>query len=400
MNRENGLVPTAANVDAALGQAPLRVIQVDSVDSLRAALAQSDGNPIVPWGGGAGQLTGLPCKAPPVIIDLRPFCGIIEHDIEDMTISVKPGTRLIDLQAHLSEHNQFLPVDPSYPVVTTIGGMVAAAASGYLATGYGTVRDLLIGLEAIDTSGNLIHGGGRVVKNVTGYDLPKLMTGSNGQLAILSKLTFRAMPRPEARASVVATGPAAALIGWMIDLRPPMDPVSAVILCRPDETTDYGTLSFHGATEAVAAAAFGAASSNRTGVTAQAYEGEYLPDPIEGNLVIRIQTQPSTTTVVLSDLRETILSVKGTITVLPLSGRLGISWIEPPGDASQLVSNIVECCKRHCASWFIDESPISLRTDHWCGPPATDSVSKLNAGIRSAFDPDGKLNAERFGLGQ
>ena len=399
MNRENGLVPTPANVEAALGHAPLRVIQVDSVESLQAALVQADGNPVIPWGGGAGQLSGLPCAAAPVVIDLRPFAGIIEHDIEDMTISVKPGTRLIDLQAHLAEHNQFLPVDPSYPVVTTIGGMVAAAASGYLAAGYGTVRDLLIGLEAIDTSGNLIHGGGRVVKNVTGYDLPKLMTGSNGQLAILTKLTFRVMPRPEARASVVATGLATALIGWMIDLRPPMDPVSAVILCRPDEATDYGTLSFHGATEAVTAAAFGAAASIRPDVTAQAYEGEYLPDPIEGNLVIRIQTLPSTTAAVISEVRETILSAKGTITVLPLSGRIGISWSDIPEDASILVSFVVECCTRHGASWFLDEAPVSLRAEQWCGPRAADSVSKLNAGIRGAFDPDGKLNAGRFGSG-
>ncbi|MEY3601213.1 MAG: hypothetical protein RL169_457 [Armatimonadota bacterium] len=399
MNRENGLVPTPANVEAALGHSPLRVIQVDSVESLQAALVQADGNPIVPWGGGAGQLSGGPCTSAPVVIDLRPFAGIIEHDIEDMTISVKPGTRLIDLQAHLAEHNQFLPVDPSYPVVTTIGGMVAAAASGYLATGYGTVRDLLIGLEAIDTSGNMIHGGGRVVKNVTGYDLPKLMTGSNGQLAILTKLTFRVMPRPEARASVVATGLATALIGWMIDLRPPMDPVSAVILCRPDESTDYGTLSFHGATEAVTAAAFGAAASIRPDVTAQAYEGEYLPDPIEGNLVIRIQTLPSTTAAVISDIRETILSAKGTITVLPISGRIGISWSDLPGDASILVSSVVECCTRLGASWFLDEAPVSLRAEHWCGPRAADSVSKLNAGIRGAFDPDGQLNAGRFGSG-
>lgn len=399
MHRENGLVPTQANVEAALGQAPLRVIQVDSVESLLEALAQADDSPIVPWGGGAGQLSGLPSTEAPVVIDLRPFAGVIEHDIDDMTISVKPGTRLIDLQAHLAEHNQFLPVDPSYPVVTTIGGMVAAAASGYLASGYGTVRDLLIGVEAIDSTGNLVHGGGRVVKNVTGYDLPKLMTGSNGQLAIFTKLTFRVMPRPEAKSSVVASGAASSLISWMIDLRPPMDPVSAVILCRPDVPTDYGTLTFHGATEAVTASAFSAAASIRPDVTAQAYEGEYLPDPIEGNLVIRIQTLPSTTIAVISDIREPILSAKGTITVLPLAGRIGISWTDVPENAAILVSTIIDICSRHGVAWFLDETPVSLRAECWCGPRVTDSVAQLNAGVRAAFDPNGKLNAGRFGLG-
>jgi glycolate oxidase FAD binding subunit len=399
MNRENGLVPTPANIEAALGHTPLRVIQVDSSDTLQVALAQADDNPIVPWGGGAGQLSGVPCSSAPIVIDLRPFAGVIEHDVDDMTISVKPGTRLIDLQAHLAEHNQYLPIDPAYPVVTTIGGMVAAAASGYLTSGYGTVRDLLIGLEAIDTTGNLIHGGGRVVKNVTGYDLPKLLTGSNGQLAILTKLTFRVMPKPEARASVVATGSASSLISWMIDLRPAMDPVSAVVLCRPNELTDYGTMTFHGASEAVTASAFGAASTVRPDVSAQGYEGEYLPDPIEGNLVLRIQTLPSETAGMVDELRKDILASGGTLTVLPLTGRIGCSWADVPEDAADLIRIVVDSCSAHGASWFVDEAPIALRTDAWCGPRVADSVINLNAGIRRAFDPDSRLNADRFGPG-
>jgi len=397
MNRENGLVPTPANVEAALGFPPVRVIQVDSFESLKAALAQSDDHPVVPWGGGAGQLSGMPCSGAPIVIDLRPFAGVIEHDVEDMTISVKPGTRLIDLQAHLSEHNQYLPIDPAYPVVTTIGGMVAVAASGYLTSGYGTVRDLLIGLEAIDTSGNLIHGGGRVVKNVTGYDLPKLLTGSNGQLAILTKLTFRVMPKPDARASVVVTGKAAAQIAWMIDLRPPMDPVSAVVVCRPNEANDYGTITFHGAAEAVTASAFSAASTTRTDISAQAYEGEYLPDPIEGSLVMRVQALPSLMSPIVDKLRDTVFASGGTITVLPLTGRIGFSWSDVPDDASQLIRKVVESSVAFGASWFIDEAPIELRTEAWCGPRSSDSVLKLIAGIRGAFDPDARLNAGRFG---
>ncbi len=399
MNRENGLVPTPSNVEDALGHAPVRVIQVDSLESLQAALVQAEDNPVVPWGGGAGQLSGLPCSKPPVVIDLRPFNGVVEHDIDDMTISVKSGTRLIDLQVLLAEHNQYLPIDPCYPVVTTIGGMVAAAASGYLSTGYGTVRDLLIGVEAVDMAGNLIHGGGRVVKNVTGYDLPKLLTGSNGQLAIFTKLTFRVMPKPEARASVVASGAASLLIGWMIDLRPAMDPVSAVILCRPGEATDYGTITFHGATEAVTAAAFGAATTARTDVSAQAFEGEYLPDPIEGNLIIRLQTLPSVTAEIVAKLRESVLAVGGTITILPLTGRIGLSWPVVPDNAAELIDFVASCSASFGASWFIDEAPIELRSAAWCGPPATDIAIQLNAGIRSAFDPDGRLNSGRFAPG-
>lgn len=399
MNRENGLVPTNGNIEAALGHPPVRVIQVDSIESLKAAFVQANGNPIVPWGGGAGQLSGTPCASAPVVIDLRPFAGILEHDIEDMTVSVKPGTRLIDLQAHLAEHGQFLPVDPSYPVATTIGGLVASGASGYLATGYGTVRDLLIGVEALDTLGNLIHGGGRVVKNVTGYDIPKLMTGSNGQLAILTKLTFRVMPKPEAKASVVAAGTAPSLIAWIIELRPPMDPVAAVVLCRPDEANDYGSLTFHGASEAVTASAFSAATSVRPDVTAQAYEGEYLPNPVEGDLIIRIQTLPSMTAAIVSRIRESVLLSNGTITVLPLVGRIGITWADIPEEAGALVAAVIDACSLYGASWYLDEAPLSLRTQRWCGPEMVASVSALNDGIRLGFDPSGTLNAGRFGSG-
>jgi glycolate oxidase FAD binding subunit len=314
-----------------------------------------------------------------------------------MTVSVKPGTRLIDLQAQLADHNQFLPIDPAYPVVTTIGGMVASAASGYLTNGYGTVRDLLIGLEVLDTSGHHLRGGGKVVKNVTGYDLPKLLTGSNGQLGIFTKLTFRVMPKPEARASVVATGVASSLINWMIELRAPMDPVASVIVCKPSESTDYGTMTFHGATEAVTAAAFSAATITRTDVSAQAYEGEYLPDPIEGNLVVRVQALPTALSGLVEAVRQVVLASGGTITILPLTGRLGIAWSEVPEGAEQLVSRIAENTTKVGGSWFLDEAPIALRTVQWCGPKIPASTVTLNTGIRAAFDPVCKLNASRFG---
>jgi hypothetical protein len=185
----------------------------------------------------------------------------------------------------------------------------------------------------------------------------------------------------------------------MIDLRPAMDPVSAVILCRPGEATDYGTITFHGATEAVTAAAFGAATTARTDVSAQAFEGEYLPDPIEGNLIIRLQTLPSVTADIVAKLRESVLAAGGTITILPLTGRIGFSWPVVPDNAAELIDSVATCSASFGASWFIDEAPIELRSAAWCGPPATDSAIHLNAGIRSAFDPDGRLNSGRFAPG-
>jgi hypothetical protein len=83
--------------------------------------------------------------------------------------------------------------------------------------------------------------------------------------------------------------------------------------------------------------------------------------------------------------------------VLPLTGRIGFSWSDVPDDSADVIRKVVESSIALGASWFIDEAPIELRTDAWCGPRSSDSVLKLNAGVRGAFDPDARLNAGRFG---
>jgi hypothetical protein len=102
---------------------------------------------------------------------------------------------------------------------------------------------------------------------------------------------------------------------------------------------------------------------------------------------------------IVAKLRDSILASGGTITILPLTGRIGLSWSVVPESAAQLINAVAACSQSFGASWYIDESPIELRSDAWCGPPAADSSIKLNAGIRSAFDPDGRLNSGRFAPG-
>jgi hypothetical protein len=131
----------------------------------------------------------------------------------------------------------------------------------------------------------------------------------------------------------------------------------------------------------------------------KSFEGEYLPDPIEGNLIIRLQTLPSVTADIVAKLRESVLAAGGTITILPLTGRIGLSWPIVPDNAAELIDSVAKCSALFGASWFIDEAPIELRSAAWCGPPATVSAIHLNAGIRSAFDPDGRLNSGRFAPG-
>jgi glycolate oxidase FAD binding subunit len=141
-----------------------------------------------------------------LVVSTQNLNRIIEHAVGDLTVTVEAGTTLAQLQETLAKTNQFLPLDPSYPEEATIGGIVATADTGSWRQRYGSVRDLLIGLSFVRADGEIAKAGGRVVKNVAGYDLMKLFTGSYGSLGILSALTFRVYPLPETSKTLVITG--------------------------------------------------------------------------------------------------------------------------------------------------------------------------------------------------
>lgn len=130
-------------------------------------------------------------------VSLRRMASVVAYEPDDMTVTTEAGLTLADLNAHMAEHRQRLPVDPAWPARTTLGALAGAAQAGPLRLSEGTVRDLLIGIRFVGHGGRIVHGGGRVVKNVAGYDLMKVMTGSFGTLGILTELTFKVRPMPE-----------------------------------------------------------------------------------------------------------------------------------------------------------------------------------------------------------
>ena len=130
--------------------------------------------------------------------DLRHLSRIIEYTPEDMTVTVEAGAALEKLQQHLATHNQWLPVDPPNASALTIGTLLATNASGPRRFGYGTIRDHLIGLKVVIGDGSVVKSGGKVVKNVAGYDLMKLFIGSRGTLGIIVEATFKVLPKSTA----------------------------------------------------------------------------------------------------------------------------------------------------------------------------------------------------------
>ncbi|WP_404787470.1 FAD-binding oxidoreductase [Altericista sp. CCNU0014] len=158
----------------------------------------------------AGQGTklgwGMPAKRIDLAICTRRLSLLVDHAVGDMTVTAQAGMTFGQLQAILAKHDQWLPLDPVYPDRATLGGILATRDAGSLRHRYGGVRDLCLGLTFARADGQVAKAGGRVVKNVAGYDLMKLFAGSFGTLGIVTELTLRTYPLPERSGTVLVRG--------------------------------------------------------------------------------------------------------------------------------------------------------------------------------------------------
>ncbi len=142
-----------------------------------------------------------------ILLSLENYQGTIEHTVGDMTLTVKSGTPFQKLQDFLAEHQQKIPLDPAQSGKATIGGVIAANDSGPKRLGYGSARDMVIGLKMIYPDGTIIRSGGKTVKNVAGYDMNKLFIGSMGTLGVISEVTLKLRPLPKYESLVLISFP-------------------------------------------------------------------------------------------------------------------------------------------------------------------------------------------------
>ncbi|MBI3636845.1 MAG: FAD-binding oxidoreductase [Candidatus Rokubacteria bacterium] len=181
------------------GRTPDAAVFPGSADEVRAvveAAAASD-TPIVPWGGGTAALAGTPAARSGIVLGLRRLARLVEHEPGDLTATAEAGITIAELGRALRARGQWLSLDPPDRERATLGGVIAANASGPRRHLYGTLRDLLIGVTVVTADGAVVRGGGKVVKNVAGYDLPKLFIGAWGTLGIVVEATVRLHPLPE-----------------------------------------------------------------------------------------------------------------------------------------------------------------------------------------------------------
>jgi glycolate dehydrogenase FAD-binding subunit len=199
----------AATVDDAVsGALPQFVAEPNDELQLAAvlSLANDAGMTVAPRGGGTKLDWGSPPKKADIILSTARLNRIVEHAWADLTVTVEAGCRLHSLQKTLAQHGQRLAFDGLWPERATIGGVLSTNDSGALRLRFGALRDLIIGVTIALPDGTLASSGGKVVKNVAGYDLPKLVTGAFGTLGVITRAVFRLHPLPRTAKTFSFTG--------------------------------------------------------------------------------------------------------------------------------------------------------------------------------------------------
>src|SRR5712692_8269779 len=194
----NEHVRPATAADAVAGVQPKLVIEPGTEKELaeELRLANEAGLGVIPRGGGTKLGWGNSPARADLILSTARLAEIIEHAWADLTVTVEAGCTIQRLQEMLAQHGQRLALDVLWPERATIGGVLSTNDSGALRLRFGALRDLIIGATIALPDGTLASSGGKVVKNVAGYDLPKLVTGALGTLGVITRAVFRLHPLP------------------------------------------------------------------------------------------------------------------------------------------------------------------------------------------------------------
>ena len=211
-------VRPARPADAVDGVQPIAVIAPADAQQVAVVLrcCSQSGLAVAPRGGGTKLALGNRPSRLDFILSTERLNSLVEHAHDDLSATVEAGCTIAHLQAALAARGQRLAADPLQPDCATVGGIVATAESGSFRTRYGALRDLVLGLELALPDGNLLRAGGKVVKNVAGYDLTRLSIGSLGTLGVITRVIFRLHPIAVATATLTATMPSTGTMAQLV----------------------------------------------------------------------------------------------------------------------------------------------------------------------------------------
>ena len=355
-----------------------------SVDDLAAALRESSGTVRV-RGSGTKWSWGATAPDPDTVFDMTAMNRLVEHAAGDLVVTAQAGARLSDVQASLGEAGQWLALDPP-EADATIGGVVATASSGPRRLRFGTPRDLLIGITVVLADGTIAHSGGKVVKNVAGYDLGKLFTGSFGTLGVIAECTFRLHPvAPARRVVTVALADPGPLVTEI--LRSALEPVAL----------EWAGERLYAVFETVEAAVESQSRSLVSlaggGQVTDRLPAEFGARPwAPGDIGLKVTHRLSSLSAVVDVVRRQLPGCR--LTAHAGSGVLHVGVGNNATDIAVAVGQLRRDVAAHDGSVVVVEAPPDVKDslDVW-GPVRGIEVMRR---VKEQFDPDGRMSPGRF----
>jgi glycolate oxidase FAD binding subunit len=395
---------------------------------------------VIPTGGCSKLGIGSPPARYDIALDLSRMNRVLAYDPNDLTLGVQPGVQIRDLSRALAEEKQFLPLTVPFEDRATIGGIAASNSSSPLRHAYGALRDFCLGMEFVTGEGKPAKSGGRVVKNVTGYDLHKLLIGSLGTLGVITRVNFRTFPMPQAQGSFVASFPSAetafdfcravshsVLTPQMVEVANPgtaalifsgefsarLEPRTWTVIVsaagQPAVVSRYER-EFGQLAGAASADDFLALTADEARSTlAQIREFPRLMLERDSSaLIFRVNTVPGAMAALAGKLR--VVAAQGELDFVSLSRASGIQYAAflPPAENSATLESLARVIVevfRACgqpemqASVMLEWCPAELKTSAeivW-GPPRPDF--ELMRRVKHSFDPQNVLAPGRFAGG-
>ena len=396
--------------DAILGVAPRLAIEPatleEAAEAMRALAA--DRLAVAFLGGGTDLGLGTPPARLDAVLRTRRLARVREHAPSDQIVAVEAGMTLAALQRHLAPHGQRLALDPPLPEEATVGGIVAANAFGPRRARFGPVRDLVIGVTVVRADGTVARGGGKVVKNVAGFDLPRLLCGSLGTLGLVAEVVFRLHPLPEASATVAIPGlaPEAVRAATLAALEARLEPVAVAAL--PDGERFRLAVRFEGFGPGVRdqverLLALPAAAGGREvleGKDEAALWAGHDALVRAGDVRVKAAFLPSGLAAAAAALRPLAAALgRGALVLHPTLGIAVLSGAlaEPARAAAALEAARVALRPRN-GSAVLAAAPPALRAlaDPWGAPPPALEIMRR---LKGELDPDARLAPGRFAGG-
>jgi glycolate oxidase FAD binding subunit len=399
-----------------------KVLAVRDADDIRDAIAAANAGKTtlaIRGGGSKARIGGT--AAAEAEIDLSALSGIVDYDPAELVLTANAATRLTDVAALLDGHGQMLGFEPmDYGPLfganegsATIGGTIAANCSGPRRFAGGAARDHFLGFEAVSGRGEIFKGGAKVVKNVTGYDLPKLLAGSWGSLAVLTRVTVRIIPQPRQVATLVLSG---------LSDRDAANAMAAAV-----GSTTAVTGAAHVPAALAAALPIAALSDRRSALTLlriEAYTSSVAPQsralaaPLAAYGATSILAEADTR-LLWSHLRDVRLFAADTrplwrISVPPMAGAAvaealaplgaeyyydwagGLVWLTVPEMPDAGAERIRAAVAKAQGYAVLIRAPAAVRAHIPTFAPATGPLRELTERVKTAFDPAGVLNPGRF----